>query len=355
MPTINQYRTAFFFLFLSIAAVLSGQKNYRLTLIKGETGILIDSVTVNSTLPNSARALAFPGDSATLTVPVYVPSDKLLINTYAEGNYLGTVECWVDEGKARVFLSVDSGRTMIDSIRGSTLDDWVLAVTREFNAREDITSGDGFYDLLTLASNYAYELVSAPFVRMCLEVWPNDYRKMMSLRNALYDQPGWLRRHPYYKPLLARINLVTYNKSVKLNSFNLIDRGGNPVNQPLPNTPYTVLYFWSLNSPSSDVDHQRMAAEREAEVFPKGVPFIGVCAPADQTVWNNYLRERDIPWISFMEVAEDNKLNSDKLGILVYPTYFLLNRRGRVMGIFNNYDALRKTLEAVADAPKRGQ
>lgn len=355
MRHINHFCFSLVFIWLCFPLSLVGQKDYRLTLIKGDTGFIIDSVGVSSTYPNSVRGMAFRGDSVVLELPTYRPSDKLFIDTYAAGNYLGGVACWVDEGKATVHLSVNSGQTLIDSIQGSTLDDWYLSVMYEINNLNNPRSTAAYSALLDLVYTYANELVSAPYTRAILELWPNDYRKILRLREALSTQPSWLRRHPFYQPLIARIDWVTYNRTLRLKDFTLVDRGGKMVDKPLPRTPYTVLYFWSLGSPSSDVDHQIMVQERQDEVFPKGIPFIGICAPTEASIWNEYLRQRDIPWISYLEQADNGRLFSDRLGILVYPTYFLLNRRGKVTGIFDNYGDLRKTLEAVGIAEPKKQ
>jgi hypothetical protein len=354
MPTKNIPQTFLLLLSLGLCFTLSGQRTFQLRVIKGTCGIPIDSISVASTFPANAQGVSFRGDSVSLKLLIYAPSDKIFLQTFSQGNSLGNLECWVDEKEARVFLSVDAGSSQIDSIRGSSIDYWYLSVMGELNAAEDPTKASVFYDLLDLVATYGNELISAPYARAIIELWPNDYQKMVSLREALYYQPSWLKNHPYYAPILARLNLVAYNKNIRLKDLKLIDRGGKPVEKPIPQTPYSVLYFWSLNSPSADLDHQRMAAERQAEVFPKGVPFIGICSPADQATWNNYLRDRNIPWINYMELTdENNELNSDRLGILVYPTYFLLNRRGRVMGIYDSYDDLRKVLETVAASPKK--
>jgi hypothetical protein len=138
---------------------------------------------------------------------------------------------------------VDAGSSQIDSIRGSSIDYWYLSVMGELNAAEDPTKASVFYDLLDLVATYGNELISAPYARAIIELWPNDYQKMVSLREALYYQPSWLKNHPYYAPILARLNLVAYNKNIRLKDLKLIDRGENPWRNQFPKRPTAYSIF----------------------------------------------------------------------------------------------------------------
>lgn len=312
-----------------------------LALIKNPYGQIIDSISIKSSLDEVPAGFSFPGDTLYLDLDIFLPIDELTIETFAGGHAFGYQNCWVDPPYADVYLSINSGRNVIDSVSQSPVNKYfrgLLPALTKANTPELVKA---------VARNLTYEvsgsLMAYPFIDLLLEQ-PNFNRQDAEfLQGVLAFNLARLQGHPYLTRQSDQIKLMLEVVPKRLSKEVYVRPDGSSELFVLPRSGFSLLNFYNAEDPSSEQDHQtlRMPAVRDSLL--RDIPVISISNDASKTRWSRYTEDQSFDWPHYWRPPGDNPL-ADHYDFFPGSTYVLLFRGKKIEGIYPN---LVLALEAI--------
>jgi len=242
--------------------------------IKGNTGFLIDSIAISTSLDTVPYGFAFSNDTLLLDISIFSPVDELIIKTFSDGHSFKRSYCWIDAPSADIHLSIDAGRTAIDSVSLSPMDRWFR------NKVTELQLSSGLLATKLSLQNSIIEssdlLMCASFIKAFQEM-PNLTREdIFWLRKIVQEDIGPVKRHPRFTPLLNRLRLLRSNLPGKLEKYELNDYQGKTVELATPKDQYYILNFYDARKAACRRDHQILQETIATDSTLTGVPIISI-------------------------------------------------------------------------------
>jgi hypothetical protein len=312
--------------------------------IKSPTGFLIDSLTIATSLDTVPYGFAFSKDTIIFNVSIFQPVDELIVETFALGRSFGRYNCWVDAPSADVHLSIAAGRTLIDSVRLSPVEAWFRKEVAKIRSAPDLTIAKEALKLAILDSRTT--LMSTKFIE-AFYILPNLTRFDVSwMQVALNEEQNWVKRHPWFTPLLARQKVMQSKLLRRLHRYQFEDQSGKIIKWKAPKKQFYVLDFYDARTTVSRRDHEALRKAVQTDSVLSGVPIISITRGDYVDGWRNYLREGDFPWPHYLETSPPTGPSLfDELAFFPASTYILVNRKNRIEGLFSSLQQLQSAVE----------
>ena len=106
--------------------------------IKGDTGFIIDSIAVSTSLDTVPYGFPFTEDTLLLDISIFKPVDLVTVETFGGKHSFGPQRFWVDAPTANVYLSIQAGRGLIDSVSLSPRDKWYNQELRKISQADQM-------------------------------------------------------------------------------------------------------------------------------------------------------------------------------------------------------------------------
>ena len=108
---------------------------------------------------------------------------------------------------------------------------------------------------------------------------------------------------------------------------------------------FVVIDFWASWCPDCRRENPELV-KLHSKYAPKGVAFIGVSFDTDRDAWLRGIESDSLRWtqVSSLKPWKETQISKD-YGINWIPTFYLINKKGRVIGAFITADALENALE----------
>ena len=308
-----------------------------IAFIKGKNGYLIDSIALSTSLDTLPYAFSFPGDTLFLDVSILNPVDELTITTFAQGHSFGPQACWVDGPSADVHLSIASGKSVVDSVSLSPIETWfrkelLMLVAIQDPDQTKIALEETIFNSLDI-------LPSATFLKVYLNMPNLDQEGLRNFYYDLYQDIGYIRRHPSYQPLLAKLRLLGSGAG-KLSKYEVFLPDGKATSIKPSGTDYYVLNFYDAKTASIREEHQAIQASLQTDSLFIKVPIISITNHQDVDAWQQYVQEGEFRWPHYREAAGLPNSRTEKLAFYPGTTYVLINRRNRIEGVYKNLQQL---------------
>jgi hypothetical protein len=302
--------------------------------IKGETGFLIDSLTIRTSLDTVPYGFGFTEDTLIFDIAIFRPVDELILETFVNGHSFGQQRCWVDAPSADVYLSIASGRGIIDSVGLSPMNRWYRTEINKIRVAPNLFVAkrilvDAIYSSLDL-------LISADFLEMFSGL-PNLNRGDVNLlTEVLRLEMGAVKKHPRFVPILARRKLMASNLPGKLSKYELVNASGEISEVPTPDIDYWVLNLYNSANETSRRDHELIQQTMETDSLFNNVPIISISEEEGQEKWSNYLKEGGFSWPHYREVLTKKTGLTEKASLYPGTTYLLLNQDDKIEGVYGD-------------------
>ena len=111
---------------------------------------------------------------------------------------------------------------------------------------------------------------------------------------------------------------------------------------------YVVIDFWASWCPDCRKENPGLV-KIHGKYAPKGVAFIGISFDTDREAWLRGIESDSLRWtqVSSLEKWKETTI-SKNYGINWIPTFYLINKKGRVIGAFITAESLENALEKLA-------
>jgi len=312
--------------------------------IKGNTGFLIDSIAISTSLDTIPYGFAFPDDTLLLDISIFRPVDELTVKTFSGGHSFKSSYCWIDAPSADVYLSIDAGRTVIDSVSLSPTNRWFKSKVTELQLSRSLPATK-FSLQSSIVESYDL-LICAVFIKIFQEL-PNLTREdIFWLRKIVQEDIGPVKRHPWFTPQLDRLKLLRSNLPGKLEKYELSDYQGKAAELTTPKGQYYVLNFYDARKAVCRHDQQVLQKLLAIDSIFTDVPIISITQGDYATAWHNYIEQGNFTWPHYREVVSPNKPGLyEKMALYPASTYVLLNKQNKIVGVFDNLSKLTASLQ----------
>jgi len=269
-------------------------------------------------------------------------TDYYHINYLQKGKWLNQ-KVYLDSGHVTILMKIENDRLVIEKVTGSPLFDKVQNWRKQYAALvKDSVVLDSF--LLKTYEEQIGNMFSFSIGMRFLDIHQNDKLKLYALLPLIARQDDELKKLHGFSFLNDRLQGILRNNIVTLNSFELIDGKNNAVHAEI-NSDFVILDFWFVGCIPCIEDHKKI---RELLPFlkQKHTELISISNDDSYQTWKSYLEKHKYSWRQYKKPPAGENIIS-QLGISIYPTYILLNRKGEIM--FSTYylDEILKQLEAV--------
>lgn len=319
------------------------QKVVNIAFIKGETGFIIDSVTVRTSLDTLPYGFPFKADTLFLDVSTFSPVGEIVVETFAAGNAFGRASCWVDPPTADIYLSILSGRTVIDSVGLSPVDKWYREQVQEINAMSNLFLVKSALNNSIL--NTIDNLLCTTFFEAYLDL-PNLTREDINgMAFTVQSSLGPVRKHPRFTPILDKLKLMNSIEPGKLKKYALLDIEGNAAIVDAPESDFYILNFYATAVPASLGEHAFIQESLQADSLFRVIPIISINTDADPGRWQEYAQTPGFAWPHYHDPQTDTRKSlAGKLALYPGATYVLLDRRSRIVGVYDNLQKIAAAL-----------
>lgn len=333
-----------------LCTCVSAQKNLAklprnacsVALIKGKTGYLIDSVSLRTTLDTVPYGFSFPGDTLFLDVSIYDPIDELTLETFAGTHSFGRRSCWVDAPSADVYLSVQAGRTVVDSVGLSPVDRLFRQELDKINAQTSPKSIK-FFVLATM--NLFFDTpIAADFQAAYLDMITLNRADLRALALNLEERTPPAKRHPRFTDPDKKFRLMNSRLPGRLSRYTLRDTAGRIAILDTPKDKYYILNLYNSTRPSSRRNHRMIAATLAADSLFAGIPIISVSNEPSPEEWSAYVREGAFGWPHYHEPELARKKRSEKMMLYPEGTYLLINKDNLIEAVCSDLQLLASAL-----------
>lgn len=310
-----------------------------IAFIKGETGFIIDSIAVSTSLDTVPYGFPFPNDTLVLDINIFDPVDEVTIETFGGGHSFKQQRFWVDAPTANVYLSIKAGNGVVDSVSLSPVDTWYRQKIKEIREISQL-------ELLKIAvGRAAYEsrwnLMSTRFLMAYLDLPNLNRQDMEGLQFSLgFEVPLAILRHPSASEIMTRGLALIGNEPGKLRKYPLITPSGKGIKLERPETDFYVLNLYRSDDPDSKKDHEIIQQAITKDSIFSSFPIISVNVGSSPALWRLYVRDGKFAWPHFWADPDDKKSLTDKLIYPYRPTYLLVNKQNKLEGCYHELDKL---------------
>jgi hypothetical protein len=249
----------------------------------------------------------------------------------------------LDTGKIKIVTHIENEKLIIDSVIGSPMYQNYARWKSGFNklrSNGDTAVLDSF--LLKTYEENIDNLFSFQIGSRYVDVHQNDKLKLYALLPLIAKQTKETKDEFGFLSMNKRLLGIIGSEIVLLSEYPLIDRSNQISHGKYSKAKFVILDFWFVGCLPCMEDHQKIV-----KLLPglkqKQVELISISNDDSYTKWNNYLVKNNFKWQHYkINGAEENIIS--RLGIEAYPTYILIDSKGKIMYIASSLGAMLNQL-----------
>jgi len=258
--------------------------------------------------------------------------------TMGEGK-LYYVPLFLDTGNIKIVSHIENEKLVIDSVIGSPFYEkysrWRSAYIL-LKQQGDTAALDSFL-LRTYAENID-NLFSFSIGSRYLELHQNNRLKLYPLLPLIAMQTKEIKEQFGFSFLNERLLGIIGNDVIRLSDFPLIDTRNQTSYAKTVNAKHVILDFWFVGCLPCIKDHQKIV-NLIAGFKQRQVEFISISNDESYITWKTYLEKNKYRWQHY-KIDISNKNIIGQLGITTYPTYILLDEKGKIIYITSSLEEL---------------
>lgn len=165
--------------------------------------------------------------------------------------------------------------------------------------------------------------------------------QIIELKKYLDRQGKQLSWFLLYEPVNERVNSILSTAGVDIKKYRFTNIKNKLVSHSPKDARYTVLDLWFLACAPCIEQHRQIKNNYEA-LQRYNVDVVGISIDKQFAPWKRYLTKHNYNWTNFREY--NGKRISIDLHISTYPTYIVIDNKGKIVRVYNSFD---KVLEFV--------
>ena len=227
-----------------------------------------------------------------------------------------------------------------------------LQTFRKLQMRYQFTDMNSVFDFFyKKAEVYRQYPVASVFLTPLVTSFGSDTARLEQLYELIKDQSEAVKSTYVMAPMHKQLEGLFKNISFDITKFNLLDSSNQSIQLEPGNyaETYILLDLWFVSCLPCVLDHRQIKADFEAQEFKKDIKLISISVDESSEDWGNYLQEKALPWEHYLEDQSLEDVYSKERGIIAYPSYFLLDQSGKLLGqsfsykdVLNLYEELSK-------------
>jgi hypothetical protein len=163
----------------------------------------------------------------------------------------------------------------------------------------------------------------------------NSVTDIFALKTYLDRQGGQLSWFLLHEAVNDRVNSILGTANVDLKKYRFTNINNKVVSHSVKDARYVVLDLWFLACAPCIEQHRLIKNNYEALKRYK-VEMVGISIDKQFEPWKKYLTKHKYDWTNFREY-NGKKISAD-LHISTYPTYIVLDNKGKMVRTFNSFD-----------------
>lgn len=251
---------------------------------------------------------------------------------------------FLDTGTIKVISHIENEKLVVDSVIGSPIYEKYVRWKYDYNLlkqKTDTAALDSF--LLRTYKENIDNLFSFSIGNRYLELYQNDKLKLYALLPLIAKQTKELKEQFGFSFLNDRLLGIIGNDVIRLSDYPLIDAGNQTTHAKTLNAKHVILDFWFVGCLPCMEDHKKIV-----KLLPglkqKLVEFISISKDESYVKWKTYLGKSNYKWQQYKISTGDQNIIG-QLGITTYPTYLLLDEKGKIKYITSYLEELMHQLD----------
>jgi hypothetical protein len=244
------------------------------------------------------------------------------------------VPLYLDTGNIQVVTHIENEKLTVDRVTGSAMyEKYTRWRTRydDLKSDKDSVGLDAF--LLKSYEENIDNLFSFQIGNRYLDIHQSDKVKLYALLPLIAKQTDELKSQFGFSLMNDWLQGIIKNDFVNLSDWPLIGQDNKITHASAPDAKFVILDFWFVGCVPCMEDHVKMI-----KLIPllkqKRTEFISISNDESYKKWKNYLDKHLYKWQHYKKNDDANNI-IDQLGISTYPTYILLNEKGKIL--FSSY------------------
>jgi len=246
---------------------------------------------------------------------------------------------FLDTGKIKIVSHIENEKLVIDRVTGSPIYEKYTVWRSEYSLLKqnaDTAALDSFL-LRTYAENID-NLFSFTIGSRYVDVHQNDKLKLYALLPLITMQTKEIKEQFGFSFMNERLLGIIGNDVIRLSDHPLIDAGNQTSYAKTLNAKYVILDFWFVGCLPCIKDHEKIVKLIRG-LKKKQVELISISNDESYIKWKTYLGKNKYPWQHY-KIDPGDKNIIGQLGITTYPTYILLDEKGKIMYITSSLEEL---------------
>ena len=265
---------------------------------------------------------------------------------YTQKGKIFNEKLYLDSGNIVIAMKIENEKLVIEKVVGSPMFDKVQDWKRRYAAvAKDSAALDSF--LIKTYEEQIDNLYSFSIGMRYLNIHQNNKLKLYALLPLIARQTDELKKQFGFSILNNRLQGIIRNNTLKLSAFELIDPRNKTIYAAETNSDFVILDFWFVGCLPCIEDHKRISKSLLPFLKQKHSALISISNDDSYQVWKRYLEKHDYSWAQYKKPLSAENIIT-RLGITIYPTYILLNRKGEILFSTYSLDELVKQLETAA-------
>lgn len=329
---------ALFFIAVSFSAVLFSQTKIQI-ITKDLLSRKIDKVEFFDL--SQKEFYTFPYQDTIHVAFFKENADCYNIRYHTQGKMLRQ-QIWLDAANIVIKGHLDTQRLVIDTVINAPLYYEVLDFGKQYAAFYEAKDTLGLNEFLLQS---VQKNIDNPFSLMAADYFilanQNSKLNLLKLRPYLEkqgDQFSWFLLYG----AMERIDKILATQQLHLGKYQLVDSKGKKGPLTPTSADYTILDMWFLACAPCIQQHKEIK-EKLPLLKQHNIAIIGISTDQNQEKWQTYLHKHEYIWLNYRQDGTQ-KLTED-LSVSVFPTYIILDKTGKIVGYYNDFQSVLKFLK----------
>ena len=252
------------------------------------------------------------------------------LNYKTGNNKIYYAPLFLDTGRITITSHIEIDKLIIDSVTGSLIYEKYARWKADFNQLKmshDTSAIDSFL-LRTYAENID-NLFSFNIGSRYVDLHQNDKSKLYALFPLIAKQAKETKEQFGFTLFNDRLLGIIGNDLVRLSDYPLINIRNQTTHAKALNSKFVILDFWFVGCIPCMEDHQKII-NLLPEFRQKQVELISISNDNSYIRWKTYLEKNKFSWQHYKKNTNGKDIIGH-LGITTYPTYILLDEKGKIM------------------------
>lgn len=267
--------------------------------------------------------------------PANKPIDFIQFGAYRGDSLLNLLAYWIDGDSVAVAISAAPETEPVPYTLSFTGSPFIADFTAFTKSR--FNSYEAFFDaVLRQIEKYQGSPAQEFYVGIYLQSFQNNTTRDQQVYALVREQPDSIVRHFTYEADFRSLERRIMDAPVIFESFSLYDtlQDLTPLRSVLADsTAFIILDFWFLACPPCLIEHQTMRQRLVKTGLDARTQLIGIAVEEreDFDTWKQYVQQEQLPWLQLTEDQGIDDIYTESLGIASFPTYYLLDRSGKLL------------------------